>query len=139
MKNYSKRNWRGNLSMLFFSLALIGAFAYVGVDLVVIAILGTIAAIVLLIDKKLYIFGDSIIIKYTFLPFIPYKFLFDEIAEIQIIYQGGKGNEEVMKIHLKRGRKKTFKLNMGSDFQMFVNDLRKNGIKVDASRHPYIR
>jgi len=138
MKNYSKRNWQGLLFMLIMSLALIVVLIYSNIDKVVIVILALITMFFFLTDKKLYMSSESIIIRYSFLPFISYKFLFEEIAGILIIYQGGKGNEEIMKIHLKQGRKKTFKLNMGRDFQIFVNDLRKKGIKVDTSRHPYV-
>ncbi len=83
--------------------------------------------------------NEYILIKNSFLPFIKYRFLLDEIAKIQIVYKGGIGSQEVLKVYLKKGKKKSFYLTLNRRYEEFIYDAREKNIEVDTSRHPDLK
>jgi len=89
----------------------------------------------IIINKEVFLSSKDILIYYTLIPWIKFRYPLKDISKVKPFFYGGLGSDEALKISLKSGKRKTFYLSMGKGFQIFVNDLRQNNIEVDTSRH----
>jgi hypothetical protein len=136
LKKYTKNTWLGTLLILGFYLPLAFLFIWGNLDRIFFILMTISVVFVFLINKDVFMSSKYVMIKYTNVPFIKFKFVLSEITKIQLVYMGGRGNKEALKINLKSGKKRRFYLSVGRDFQDFINDARVYNIEVDTSRHP---
>jgi len=134
-KKYDKRKWHSLIAVLVVFLSMIMLFTYKGAKNELIIILALVLIFIFLSNKELSMSNDNVVIKYTFLPFLSYKFKINEIEKITINYAGGKASEEIIKFQLKYRKPKRFTLTLGAFYQEFIDDARKKGVQVDTSRH----
>ncbi|WP_375577561.1 hypothetical protein ABWH96_10915 [Marivirga tractuosa] len=139
LKKYTKTSWLGPLLVLVFYLPLVFVFVYNGINQVFFILMTISVVFVFIINKDVFMSSTYIVIKHTYVPFIKFRFPISDVTKIQIIYLGGRGNKEALKITINNRKKKRFYMSLGHDFQEFINDVRANNIEVDTSRHPKLK